>query len=103
MALGPMVVGSGMDPASYYTKEEANKKFLTKAPDPTKQQVINALGYTPPQQDTTYGNATTSKAGLMSAEDKTNLDAQVSKYILQTSDPGAGSPLATGKMLIVYE
>lgn len=103
MALGPMVVGSGMDPASYYTKEEADKKFLTKAPDPTKQQIIDALGYTPPKQDTTYGNATTSKGGLMSATDKANLDAQVSKYILQTSDPGAGSPLATGKILIVYE
>ena len=39
----------------------------------------------------------------MSATDKANLDAQVSKYILQTSDPGAGSTLATGKILIVYE
>ena len=103
MALGPMVVGSGTDPASYYTKEEADNKFLTEAPDLTKQQVIDALGYTPPKQDTTYGNATTSKDGLMSAADKTNLEAQVSRYILQTSDPGAGSTLATGKILIVYE
>lgn len=100
MALGIVVVGGNMDPADYYDKTTADKKFLTGI---TKDQVINALGYTPPEQDTTYGNATISKAGLMSAADKTNLDAQVSKYILQTSDPGAGSSLATGKILIVYE
>lgn len=100
MALGIVVVGGNMDPADYYDKTTADTKFLTGI---TAQQVINALGYTPPKQDTTYGNATTSKAGLMSAADKTNLDAQVSKYILRTSDPGAGSTLATGKILIVYE
>lgn len=100
MALGIVVVGGNMDPADYYDKTTADTKFLTGI---TAQQVINALGYTPPQQDTTYGNATTSKAGLMSTTDKANLDAQVSKYILQTSDPGAGSTLATGKILIVYE
>lgn len=100
MALGIVVVGGNMDPADYYDKTTADTKFLTGI---TGQQVINALGYTPPKQDTTYGNATTSKAGLMSTTDKANLDAQVSKYILQTSDPGAGSTLATGKILIVYE
>lgn len=100
MALGIVVVGGNMNPADYYDKTTADNKFLTSI---TKQQVIDALGYTPPEQDTTYGNATTSKDGLMSATDKANLDAQVSKYILQTSDPGAGSPLATGKILIVYE
>lgn len=100
MALGIVVVGGNMDPADYYDKTTADTKFLTGI---TKDQVTNALGYTPPKQDTTYGNATTRKPGLMSAADKTNLDAQVSKYILQTSDPGAGSALATGKILIVYE
>ena len=100
MALGPMVVGGNMDPTDYYDKETADQKFLTGI---TSTMVTSALGYTPPEQDTTYGNATTRKDGLMSATDKTNLDAQVSKYILQTSDPGAGSALATGKILIVYE
>lgn len=100
MALGIVVVGGNMDPTDYYDKETADQKFLTGI---TSTMVTSALGYTPPKQDTTYGNVTTSKDGLMSAADKTNLDAQVSKYILQTSDPGAGSPLATGKILIVYE
>lgn len=100
MALGIVVVGGNMDPTDYYDKTTADKKFLTGI---TSTMVTSALGYTPPKQDTTYGNATTSKPGLMSAADKTNLDAQVSKYILQTSDPGAGSSLATGKILIVYE
>lgn len=100
MALGIVVVGGNMDPTDYYDKTTADKKFLTGI---TSTMVTSALGYTPPKQDTTYGNATTSKGGLMSATDKANLDAQVSKYILQTSDPGAGSPLATGKILIVYE
>lgn len=40
----------------------------------TKALVTDALGYTPPTQDTTYGNATTSAAGLMSADDKTKLN-----------------------------
>lgn len=40
----------------------------------TSTNVTNALGYTPPQQDTTYSNATTSAAGLMSADDKTKLN-----------------------------
>ena len=100
MALGIVVVGGNMAPADYYDKTTADQKFLTGI---TSTMVTSALGYTPPKQDTTYGNATTSKDGLMSAADKTNLDAQVSKYILQTSDPGAGSTLATGKILIVYE
>lgn len=100
MALGIVVVGGNMDPADYYDKTTADTKFLTGI---TKDQVTNALGYTPPKQDTTYGNATTSKPGLMSTTDKANLDAQVRRYILQTSDPGAGSTLATGKILIVYE
>lgn len=36
--------------------------------------VTGALGYTPPEQDTTYDAATTGAAGLMSAADKTKLD-----------------------------
>lgn len=43
----------------------------------TKDDVIAALGYTPgtSSSDTTYGNATTSSAGLMSASDKLKLDS----------------------------
>lgn len=40
----------------------------------TKSNVTTALGYTPPTTNTTYSNATTSAAGLMSAADKTKLD-----------------------------
>ena len=40
----------------------------------TKSNVTTALGYTPPTKDTTYGAATTSTAGLMSAADKSKLD-----------------------------
>lgn len=40
----------------------------------SKQNVINALGYTPPTQNTTYSDATQSEAGLMSASDKQKLD-----------------------------
>ena len=40
----------------------------------TKTNVTSALGYTPPTSDTTYNNATTSAAGLMSASDKSKLD-----------------------------
>ena len=40
----------------------------------TKANVTSALGYTPPDTNTTYSAATTSTAGLMSAADKTKLD-----------------------------
>ena len=40
----------------------------------TKDNVTNALGYTPPTTNTTYSNATVSKAGLMSSNDKYKLD-----------------------------
>lgn len=40
----------------------------------TKANVTNALGYTPPRQDTTYGLATTSSNGLMSYSDKSKLN-----------------------------
>lgn len=40
----------------------------------TKANVTSALGYTPPTTNTTYSNATTSTAGLMSATDKSIVD-----------------------------
>lgn len=53
----------------------------------TKAQVVNALGYTPPTQDTntTYSAATQSAAGLMTAADKKKLDgiaAEANAYSL---------------------
>ena len=45
----------------------------------SKANVTNALGYTPSQTDTTYSNATTTSAGLMSANDKLALDNAVDK------------------------
>lgn len=51
MALGIVVVGGNMDPADYYDKTTADKKFLTGI---TKEQVVNALGYTPPKLDAIY-------------------------------------------------
>lgn len=41
----------------------------------TKENVTAALGYTPPVKDTTYNNASTSQAGLMSVEDKVKLNS----------------------------
>lgn len=43
----------------------------------TKANVTSALGYTPPTTNTTYGVATTSTDGLMSAGDKAKLDAGI--------------------------
>lgn len=44
----------------------------------TRAEVTKALGYMPPQADTTYGEATQSVAGLMSAADKKKLDGVAS-------------------------
>lgn len=46
----------------------------------TKANVTGALGYTPPEQDTTYSAATTSVDGLMSSTDKSKLDGISSSY-----------------------
>lgn len=40
----------------------------------TKDNITTALGYTPPTTNTTYTEATISKAGLMSSADKTKLE-----------------------------
>lgn len=40
----------------------------------TKSNVTSALGYTPPANDTTYGDATTTSSGLMSSTDKVKLN-----------------------------
>ena len=51
-----------------------NKSSATIRSEITKENVTTALGYTPPENDTTYSDATTSTAGLMSASDKSKLD-----------------------------
>ena len=53
-----------------------NKSGATIRSEMTKDEVVKALGYTPPEKDTntTYTAATTSEDGLMSAADKTKLD-----------------------------
>ena len=49
-----------------------------------KDDVSNALGYTPPTQDTTYINATSTVDGLMSKEDKSNLD-KIVQYMISNN------------------
>lgn len=45
-----------------------------------KDNVVSALGYTPPTTNTTYEVATTSDDGLMSATDKSRLDQLWAKF-----------------------
>lgn len=52
----------------------------------TKANVTNALGYTPPQSDTTYEVATASDTGLMSSSDKAKLDSIDSNAFLTKTD-----------------
>lgn len=65
-----------------------NKSSATIRGELTKANVTTALGYTPPTTDTTYSDATTSQAGLMSASDKEKLDgiaAGANKYVHPTT------------------
>lgn len=58
----------------------------------TKANVTSALGYTPPTSDTTYSNATSSAAGLMSSTDKSKLDniaAYANNYVHPASHPAS--------------
>lgn len=52
-----------------------NKSSATIRGELTKSDVTTALGFTPPESDTTYTNATTTKDGLLSKSDKTKLDS----------------------------
>lgn len=51
-----------------------NKSSATIRSELTKENVANALGYTPPESDTTYQVVTQTEDGLMSSEDKVILD-----------------------------
>lgn len=53
------------------TPDAANDKVVIGI---TKDNVTNALGYTPPTTDTTYSVATTNANGLLSSSDKKKLD-----------------------------
>ena len=58
----------------------------------TKNNVTSALGYTPPTSDTTYGNATSSAAGLMSSTDKSKLDSianYANNYVHPSTHPAS--------------
>lgn len=58
----------------------------------TRANVTGALGYTPPVSDTTYANATTSVAGLMSSTDKSKLDSiavNANNYVHPASHPAS--------------
>lgn len=58
----------------------------------TKANIINALGYTPPTTNTSYGVATNSSNGLMSSTDKSKLDkieAGANNYIHPSSHPAS--------------
>lgn len=57
----------------------------------TKDNVVSALGYTPPTTNTTYSNATTSAAGLMSADDKKNLTYYVKGTQTASTNAWTGS------------
>lgn len=57
----------------------------------TKSNVTDALGYTPPSKDTTYGAASQSAAGLMSKEDKKKLDGVAENANKYTHPTTAGN------------
>lgn len=81
-----------------------NKSSATIRGEITKENVTTALGYTPPQQDTTYSAvvAGSSTAGLMTGADKSRLDAMedgaqanqnaVSKITVGSTSITAASP-----------
>lgn len=64
----------------------------------TKNNVTSALGYTPPEQDTTYSVATTSTNGLMSSGDKSKLNGiaeGANNYTLPTAGSSLGGVKTT--------
>ena len=79
-----------------------NKSSATIRSEITSSNVTTALGYTPPRQDTTYNNASTTAAGLMSAADKVKLDglSNSSPNVL-TSLPSSGTALSDNTIYTV--
>ena len=68
------------DKGHTHSKEEIglgnveNKSSQTIRGELTSDNVIKALGYTPPKENTTYSDATQTAHGLMSVSDKKKLD-----------------------------
>lgn len=58
-----------------------NKSSETIRSELTKNNVVKALGYTPPTKDTTYELATETDSGLMSASDKADIKNIKDNYI----------------------
>lgn len=73
--------GGGTSTTSYHRRKLSNIFKALNASD-----ITTALGYTPPTTNTTYSNATTSSAGLMSATDKSNLDGIIASLNNDDSD-----------------
>lgn len=67
-----------------------NKSSATIRSELTKENITNALGYTPPESDTTYTNATTTKDGLLSKGDKSKLDKNIKnvEFFYQNNSAG---------------
>lgn len=67
-----------------------NKSSETIRGELTKDNVTTALGYIPPENDTTYTNATATKDGLLSKEDKSKLDKNIKniEFFYQNNSAG---------------
>lgn len=85
-ANGHVVLGAALSKSDVGLGNVENKSSATIRGELTSSNVTTALGYTPPQTDTTYNNATTSTAGLMSSTDKTKLDSITPANLLTNSD-----------------
>lgn len=73
-----------------------NKSSATIRGELTKSDVTSALGYTPPESDTTYSNATSTADGLLSKEDKSKIDKSLKNIVFNFSS-GTGAYLKLTK------
>lgn len=83
-----------------------NKTGATIRSEMTKDEVVRALGYTPPKQDTntTYNIATETVAGLIKAKAKTTEDTEVAidastGKLYTSSGGGVGKDVSTGNIV----
>lgn len=84
-----------------------NKTGATIRSEMTKDEVVNALGYTPPEKDTntTYNIATETVAGLVKAKAKTTedtevtIDAKTGKLYVPSVSGGVGKDVSTGSIV----
>lgn len=84
-----------------------NKTGATIRSELTKDEVVNALGYTPPEKDTntTYNIATETVAGLVKAKAKTTedtevtIDAKTGKLYVPSVSGGVGKDVSTGSIV----